>query len=81
MLSTDDLLQRFGRLTFWSGGFFVLTLAFACTAVLGLMVTLRAQTSNVRRGIYLHALLVSLANTTVAAYLTYWGIIGYRSWT
>jgi len=75
------LLQRFGSLTFWSGSFFVLTLAFACTAVLGLIVTLRARTSNVRRDIYVHALLVSLANTTVAAYLTYWGIIGYRSWT
>jgi CubicO group peptidase (beta-lactamase class C family) len=81
MLSSDDLLQRFGNLTFWSGGFFALTLAFACTAVLGLIITFRARTSNVRRGVYVHALLVSLANTTVAAYLTYWGIIGYRSWT
>jgi CubicO group peptidase (beta-lactamase class C family) len=80
MVSEDDILQRFGNPTFWSVGFCVLTVAFALTAVAGLVLTLRARNSGVRRGIYAHALAVSLANTAVAGYLAYWGIIGYRSW-
>lgn len=80
LLSNDDLLQRFGNLTIWSGGFHALTVAFALTAVIGLAITLRARNAGVRRWVYTHALAVSLANTMVAAYLAYWGVIGYRPW-
>jgi len=79
-VSGDDLLQRFGRPTVWSVGFCVLTWAFALTAVLGLVLTLRARGSVVPPGVYAHALAVTLANTVVAAYLAYWGVIGFRSW-
>jgi hypothetical protein len=80
MVSQDDILQRFGNPTFWSVGFCVLTVAFALTAIAGLVLTLRASGSGVRPGVYAHALAVSLANTVVAGYMAYWGIIGYRSW-
>jgi hypothetical protein len=78
--SGDDLLQRFGKPTVWSLGFCVLTWTFALTAVLGLVLTLRARGSGVPPGVYAHAMAISLANSVVAAYLTYWGVIGYRSW-
>jgi CubicO group peptidase (beta-lactamase class C family) len=79
-VSGDDLLQRFGKPTVWSVGFCVLTWAFALTAVLGLVLTLRARGSGVPPGVYAHALAITLANTVVAAYLAYWGVIGFRSW-
>jgi hypothetical protein len=79
-VSGDDLLQRFGKPTVWSVGFCVLTWAFALTAVLGLVLTLRARGSCVPPGVYAHALAITLANTVVAAYLAYWGVIGFRSW-
>lgn len=79
-VSGDDLLQRFGKPTVWSMGFCALTWAFALTAVLGLVLTLRARGSGVRPGVYVQALAVSLANSVVAAYLAYWGVVGYRSW-
>lgn len=78
--SGDDILQRFGKPTVWSVGFCVLTWAFGLTAVLGLVLTLLARDSGVRPGVYIHAMAVSLANTVIAAYLAYWGVIGYRSW-
>jgi CubicO group peptidase (beta-lactamase class C family) len=79
-VSGDDILQRFGKPTVWSVGFCVLTWTFGLTAVLGLVLTLRARGSAVPRGVYVHALSVSLANTVIAAYLAYWGVVGYRSW-
>jgi CubicO group peptidase (beta-lactamase class C family) len=80
LLSDNDLLQRFGNLTIWSGGFTALTWAFAVTAVIGLVVTWRARKAGVHRGVYAHALAVSIANILIAGYLAYWGIIGYRPW-
>jgi hypothetical protein len=68
-VSGDDILQRFGKPTVWSVGFCVLTWTFGLTAVLGLVLTLRARGSAVPRGVYVHALSVSLANTVIAAYL------------
>jgi hypothetical protein len=78
--SGDDLLQRFGKPTVWSLGFCVLTWTFSLTTVLGLVLTLRARGSGVPPGVYAHALAITLANSVIAAYLTYWGVIGYRSW-
>ena len=79
-VSGDDPLQRFGKPTVWSLGFCVLTWGFALTAVLGLVLTLRARGSGVHPGVYVQAVAVSLANFVIAAYLAYWGVIGYRSW-
>jgi CubicO group peptidase (beta-lactamase class C family) len=79
-VSGDDLLQRFGKPTVWSVGFCALTWVFALTAVLGLVLTLRARASAVHPGVYAHALALSLSNTLIAGYLAYWGVIGYRSW-
>ena len=80
MVSDDDILQRFGNLTLWSGGFCALTVAFALAAVAGLATVLRSRGIGMKRGVYLHSLAVAVANTLVAGYLAYWGMIGYRSW-
>jgi CubicO group peptidase (beta-lactamase class C family) len=74
------VFERFGRLTPWSAALCALTCLFALTAVLGLLQALRGRRLGVRRAVRLHALLVSIANSLVAAYLAYWGIIGLRTW-
>lgn len=74
------LFERFGRLTPWSAGLCALTWLFALTAVIGLLQALRGRGLGVRQAVWLHALLVSAANTLVAAYLAYWGLIGLRTW-
>ncbi len=80
MLSMDDPLMKLGRPTALSVGFFLLTLVFAAAALAGLVQAVRARKWEVHRGVWLHALLVSLANTVVFLYLGYGGVIGLRPW-
>ena len=77
----NDLIPRFGRPTVWSMGFCALTVAFAITAVLGLLLAVRSPASEVNRWTRWHSIAVSVANTIVAAYLLYWGMIGVRTWS
>lgn len=79
--SGDDLIPRFGNPTFWSVGFCVLTVAFAALAVSGLWLATRVPAGAGNRLARVHTLLVAGANTLVAAYLLYWGMVGFRSWT
>ncbi len=76
----DALFAHFGKLTVWSIGVCALTWLFAVGAVAGLVQIFRARNWPIRRGVYIHALLVSLANVIVLSYLAYWGIIGLRTW-
>jgi hypothetical protein len=58
----------------------VLTWLFALTTIAGLVQAIRARQWDVRPVVRRHALLVSIANVIVLAYLAYWGIIGLRTW-
>jgi hypothetical protein len=80
-VSDDDLISRFGNPTLWSVGFCALTVAFAGTAWLGLVQALRVRPPRMSRFAWLHCLLASSSASIVAAYLSYWGVIGIRSWT
>jgi hypothetical protein len=80
MISMDDPLMKLGRPTALSVGFFLLTLIFAAAALAGLVQVVRAYKWEIDRGIWVHALLVSLANTVAVLYLGYWGVIGLRPW-
>lgn len=79
-LAGEDLIERLGRITPWSLGLFVSTLAFAVFAVLGLALALRFRNRPIRRWVWWHAFAASLVLTVVAVYLGYWGIIGWRPW-
>jgi hypothetical protein len=81
LLSMDDPLPKLGRPTVWSVGFYLLTLLFAAAALAGFVQAVRARNWEIRRGVWLHALLVSLANVVVLLYLGYWGVIGLRPWS
>ena len=76
----NNPVERLGNPTVWSVGFCVLTWLFALTTVAGLVQTLRARRWEVRLWVRRHALLVSVGNVVVLAYLAYWGIIGLRFW-
>jgi CubicO group peptidase (beta-lactamase class C family) len=79
-LDADALFTRFGNITIWSLTVCALTWLFAFGAVVGLVQVLRARNAAVRRWVYIHAALVSLANVILLGYLTYWGLIGLRTW-
>ena len=80
ILAGEDVIERLGRITAWSVGYFVSTSAFAVFAVLGLVLTLRCRNRPIRRWVWWHAFVASLVLTVVAVYLSYWGFIGWRPW-
>jgi CubicO group peptidase (beta-lactamase class C family) len=79
-LDTEALFARLGNLTIWSAAVWALTWLFALGAVAGLVQIIRVRKKPIRRWVYIHALLVSLANGIVLLYLAYWGLIGFRTW-
>lgn len=80
VLAGSDPLERLGRPTVYSVGFLLLIWLFTVSTVLGLIQVGRARRWDVHRGVWVHSLLVSLANGLVALYLGYWGIIGLATW-
>jgi hypothetical protein len=81
LLSSEDAIPRLGNPTPWAITLFVATLVFPLTAVIGLISAIRTPAGEVRRGIRILALATSLVFVVVAAYLGWWGLIGWRSWT
>ncbi len=79
MGAASDAVPRLGRPTFWSIGFWLGSWLFGLLSVIALVQTWRLR-QGLRRGIFVHSLLVSLASVVVAAYLAYWGILGMRTW-
>jgi hypothetical protein len=76
----DDAIRRFGSASVRSVGLWALGWAFALTALVGLALALCAPAAEMNRWARRPALAVSLANTIVALYLLYWGIVGLRTW-
>jgi len=80
VLASGDPVPRLGRPTVYSVGFFFLMWVFTVMALLGLIQVGRARQWEIRRGVWWHALLLSVANALVVLYLAYWGLIGLRPW-
>ncbi len=82
VISNDEWasLQRFAAVTPWSFSVFLLTIAFAVTALVGLVVALRVRRSEIRPLVYIHSLATSIALTVLEICLTYWGVVGVRTW-
>lgn len=79
LLQTTPLVEL-GARTARTGAVWLLTWAFALLSIGGLVVSLHSFTLQVNRFVRIHSLLVSLACSGVVLYLTYWGIIGLRTW-
>jgi hypothetical protein len=66
--------------TFWSIGLCGLTVLFALAALWSAFVVCRARKLEVRRWVWIHSAIVTLALLIAAFYLAFWGMIGFRSW-
>ncbi|HTT17891.1 MAG TPA: serine hydrolase domain-containing protein [Candidatus Sulfotelmatobacter sp.] len=79
-VSINDLIQRMGNLTAWSAAVWVSSLFFAVSSVASAFHSWQRPAEDVRRGVRRFSIIVSLALLVATVYLTYWGIIGLRTW-
>jgi CubicO group peptidase (beta-lactamase class C family) len=80
ILCGEDLIERLGNFTVWSAALWVVSLLFGLASVVSFLVALRGSSEGVRPGVRRFSRIVSTALLIAAAYLTYWGIIGIRTW-
>lgn len=78
--SLQEDIERLGRITPWSVAIFLLSVALPVLGITSLAVVWRARRTEPVRLVWWHSLAVSLAATSVALYLMYWGICGIRTW-
>ena len=80
MLASDDMISRMGHLTVWSAAFFLATVAYGVASLAGAIALWRAPRQEVRRWVRRFSTAVILALLIAAAYLAYWGVLGFRPW-
>ncbi len=73
-------LWKLGTFCGASVGIMLSSIAFALTAAASLYLVVRHRRTPMNRLAYWHSALVSVAVSTVAAYMGYWGWIGLRLW-
>jgi CubicO group peptidase (beta-lactamase class C family) len=76
----DDLIARMGNRTIWSVALSLATVAYAVASVAAAIALWRARKKEVRSRVRGYSIAVTLALLIAAAYLAYWGIIGWRTW-
>jgi hypothetical protein len=81
ILSSDDLIERLGNFTVWSGALWAVSVLFAVASLVSLMAALWGPNVGVRPGVRRFSRVVSMALLISAIYLAYWGIIGVRTWS
>ena len=76
----EDPMVLLARPTMWSVGACLLTYLYAVLTIVCAFLVVVSRQWNISAWIWWHACLVSTANGLVVLYLTYWGIIGVRTW-
>ena len=69
-----------GNMTVWSISLWAASLLFGVTSLASALISWRKPDEGVRPRVRKFAILVSFGLLIAAAYLTYWGIIGIRTW-
>lgn len=77
---SSDLIARLGRLTGWSFAIFLATLLFGGASIASALSLWRVPSQGVRPGVRIYSTIVTVALMMATTYLTYWGIIGLRTW-
>jgi len=69
-----------GVLTFWSATVFLTSLLFTLLSLIGLFLANAVPRDEIRKGVRIHSLLVSMACCVVMVFLSAWHLIGLRLW-
>jgi hypothetical protein len=69
-----------GTLTIWSFGLFLTTLIFAAASLASAVDLWLARKQEIRRSVRWYSIAVTSALLIAALYLSYWGVIGIRTW-
>jgi CubicO group peptidase (beta-lactamase class C family) len=80
ILSSNDGIARLGHMTIWSFGIFLATLIFAGASLVSAVALWLARNKEIRRSVRWFSIAVTTALLIAAVYLTYWGVIGIRTW-
>lgn len=80
MFSSQDFISRLGNLTPWSFSLFLATLLFAAASAASVVALWHTSKQEVRGAVYVYSTAVTIALVISTIYLTYWGIIGLRTW-
>jgi CubicO group peptidase (beta-lactamase class C family) len=80
VFNSGNVISLLGNLTIWSGGIFLATIVFAIASLTSGLVLWRAPKSGIRRAVRWYSAFVISAMLVSTAYLTYWGVIGMRTW-
>jgi CubicO group peptidase (beta-lactamase class C family) len=70
-----------GTRNVWTAAIFTGTLLFPAAAILSLLFTIDAFVKDAGRWLRTYALAVSVAALIISAYLSGWGMIGFRPWS
>lgn len=79
MLNMENAIAALGNATPWAWTLFVTSLLFPLCAVLGLLNARGA--AGVNRFVRWHAFFASAVFVIVAVYLTWFGVVGWRTWS
>jgi Beta-lactamase len=80
VFSMTKIFADLGAITLWTVTVFAGTILFAFLSVIGLWLALRVPRSEIRSGVRMHSLLVSLACCVLTAFFASWHLIGLRVW-
>ncbi len=76
----EDPIVTLARPTVWSVSAMLLTYLFAALTISCIFLVAISRKWDIPTWIWWHACLVSTANAMLLSYLSYWGIIGGRTW-
>jgi CubicO group peptidase (beta-lactamase class C family) len=80
LFSMTKIFDDLGAINFWTVTIFAGTILFALLSLVGLWLAVRVPRSEIRRGVRIHSLLVSLACVTLTAFFASWHLLGLRVW-
>ncbi len=80
-VASDDLITRMGNFTPWSVAFCLASIFFGVASATSAIAVSRARKEEVRTSVLRFSIAVTIALLIAAAYLAYWGIIGFRPWS
>jgi len=78
--SCTKVLEQPGSVNLWSVAVFAGTILFALLSLYGLWLALQVPPEEIRRGVHIHSLLVSLACLVVTLFFVSWHLVGVRLW-